>query len=78
VTDAGDSAFIVGDTGIVVASGNPDFLAREVEKMISLDEREIQQLGKQARKRIIENFSLHAIVKRYETIYKETLHTFWQ
>jgi glycosyltransferase involved in cell wall biosynthesis len=73
VTDVGDSAFIVGDTGIVVPPENPDELAQAWKKMISLGRDGRLHLGEQARQRIRKNFDLHLIVRQYEELYDSVL-----
>jgi glycosyltransferase involved in cell wall biosynthesis len=66
VTDVGDSAWIVGDTGIVVPPQNPEALAAG---WLSCLERNRGEMGLQARDRIIHNFSLETLVhKTTETL----------
>jgi glycosyltransferase involved in cell wall biosynthesis len=55
VTDAGDSALIVGETGFVVEPRNPSALAGAI---ISCMDKDRQALGRRARARILENFSV--------------------
>ena len=69
VTDVGDSALIVGDTGKVVAFQNAEALAVAWGEILALDEDARLQLGRQARERVEQNFNLPAIVCRYEEIY---------
>ena len=73
VTDVGDSAWIVGDTGLVVSSRDPAALANAWLKLIELGQDKRLALGMMARQRIIENFSLDDVVKKYEMLYKEVL-----
>lgn len=73
VTDVGDSALIVGDTGIVVPPQNPLALAEAWHKMIEMGHKGRRQLGRAARKRIEEKFSLSEIVNQYKSLYKELL-----
>jgi len=69
VTDVGDSAHIVGDTGIAIPPKDPDALAQAWEKMISLGSDYRFKLGERARQRIRGNFDLNIIVRRYEELY---------
>ena len=69
VTDVGDSARIVGDTGRVVPSGDAHALAAAWKDMIRLGREGRQALGMRARQRVIDQFSLLAIVKVYEDLY---------
>ncbi|OQW92597.1 MAG: glycoside hydrolase [Thiotrichaceae bacterium IS1] len=71
VTDVGDSAWIVGNTGKVVPPRNPITLADAWRELIEMGTEGRHQLGEQARQRVIENFSLDAIVRQYERLYKQ-------
>lgn len=70
VTDVGDSAYIVGDTGRVVASGDMRGLADAMESVLSssLDER--TSLGERARARVMEKFEIGHVVRQYEAFYR--------
>lgn len=71
VTDVGDSAFIVGDTGMVVPPRNPEALAQAWKKLMEMGPEGRKKLGEAARRRVLENFNLPDIVARYEGLYKE-------
>lgn len=71
VTDAGDSAMIVGHTGIVAPPGDPNALARGWRSLIQAGPEVRHRLGMAARKRVQENFALPTIVERYQAIYAE-------
>lgn len=73
VTDVGDSAQIVGDTGRVVPPKNPQALAEAWCELIEMEPTVRAQLGLAARHRVEEHFSLPAIVARYEKLYDELL-----
>ena len=64
VTDVGDSKIIVGDTGVVVRPNNIDELERGIESMFKKD---LNLLGKKARERIVNNFSIEKMVKKTES-----------
>ena len=70
VTDVGDSALIVGDTGKVVAPDNPSELAQAWQALIEAGSHERRRLGMAARRRVEQNFALPAIVKRYQAVYE--------
>ncbi|MEM6613545.1 MAG: glycosyltransferase [Cyanobacteria bacterium P01_C01_bin.72] len=70
VTDIGDSGWIVGDTGKVVPPKNAAALAQGWAEVINLDLSARANLGKSARNRIVENFSLKSVVGRYEQLYQ--------
>lgn len=73
VTDAGDSAMIVGDTGIVVPPGNPESLASGIRGL--LDEEPAQQAERAAmvRARVTSEFSVERLVQRTEKLLFERL-----
>ena len=73
VTDAGDSALLVGNTGMVVPIKNPQALAEGWEQMIKLDGSGRSELGVAARCRIEEQFSLPTNVTRYEEFYQRSV-----
>src|SRR5258706_581158 len=69
VTDVGDSALIVGETGTVVPPGDPQALAEAWRKLIAAGPVVRHCLGLAARRRIQQHFALPAIVERYQAIY---------
>lgn len=68
VTNAGDSAWIVGKTGIVVPPGNPEKLADGFMRLIDLPADKRIELGLHARNRIIAEFGVEALVIRTEQV----------
>ncbi|MCL1467425.1 glycosyltransferase [Argonema galeatum] len=73
VTDVGDSAWIVSNTGRVVPPQNSEALANAWQELIELGSEARENLGQAARNRIIESFSLESVVKKYENIYETVL-----
>jgi glycosyltransferase involved in cell wall biosynthesis len=71
VTDVGDSARIVGETGGVVPPKDPHALARNWQTLLESSPEDKEQLGRAARRRIEEHFNLPAIVAQYEKLYEE-------
>ena len=69
-TDIGDSAWIVGRTGIVVPPRDPEAMADALERVVALGPDERRQLGAAARARVIEHFEVDDIVGRYEALYQ--------
>ncbi len=69
VTDVGDSALLVGETGRVVPARDPFALARAVGDLIDAGPVQRHCLGIAARARIEKLFSLASIVERYEDLY---------
>jgi glycosyltransferase involved in cell wall biosynthesis len=73
VTNVGDSAFIVGDTGVVAPPRQPEQLAQGILEILHLQPEDYQGQSIAARQRILQNFSLFNIVKRLESLYEETI-----
>ncbi len=73
VTDVGESRSIVGDTGRVVPPKDAPALARAWQDLVELGHKERVRLGLAARQRIVDNFSLTAIVPQHEALYKSLL-----
>lgn len=69
VTDVGDCAYIVGETGLVVPPKNPERLAEAWEELLGLSRNQRQQRGSLARQRMAELFSIESVVRRYEAFY---------
>ncbi|MGL5023155.1 MAG: glycosyltransferase [Cetobacterium sp.] len=71
VTDVGDSAYIVGDTGIVIPRKEPQLLSEAIEKVLEYSPEEVIKRKKMARQRIIDNFEILFITKKYNELYEE-------
>jgi glycosyltransferase involved in cell wall biosynthesis len=70
VTDLTFLPSLVGDTGIVVPRGRPDAVATGIERLLALGETERRALGARARDRIVARFSLEAMVRQYDALYR--------
>lgn len=71
VTEVGDSAYIVGDTGRVVPPGDMTKLAGAMEDLLALPPAARAALSERARARVAEHFEIGSVVKRYEAFYDE-------
>lgn len=69
VTDVGDSAHIVGETGLVVPPGDSARLAQAITQLIETWP-ERRQLGLAARQRVQTEFSLPSVADQYEQLYE--------
>lgn len=68
-TDAGDSALIVGKTGLIVPPRSPQELADGWKYMLSIGEASRLELGEQARQRIENRFCLDKMITNFEELY---------
>lgn len=68
-TNLGDSTILIGDTGLVVPPQNSQELAGAWESVIAAPTEQRYQLGRAARQRIEQNYSLQSIVTQYERLY---------
>jgi glycosyltransferase involved in cell wall biosynthesis len=73
VTDVGDAAEIVGDTGLVVPVGDMTALASGILQILSLSLNQHRQLGRLARERIERNYEIGLVVRQYEEMYQSML-----
>jgi glycosyltransferase involved in cell wall biosynthesis len=73
VTDVGDSAAIVGDTGWVVPPRDSTALADSWRAALDMSRAERSRRGMEARRRIRESFDLDLITRRYESLYESLM-----
>ena len=73
VTDVGDSAKIVGDTGIIVPPKSPDMLAKGWEQLLNLEKKEFSLLSRRVRERIVNNYSVGKMIERHNEFFEDIL-----
>jgi glycosyltransferase involved in cell wall biosynthesis len=73
VTDVGDAARIVAETGCVVPPKDAPALASALRELIELGPAGRQELGLRARARVEERYSLDSVVWQYETLYERLM-----
>jgi glycosyltransferase involved in cell wall biosynthesis len=71
VTDVGDSAFLVGDTGRVSPPSKPARLAQEVRTLLRATPEDRHALGARARERVLEVFDISVVADRYLDLYRD-------
>lgn len=69
-TDVGDTALLMGDTGVLVPPRNPEAIYKAWVELIEAGPLVRWSLGRRARRRIIDHFTLEATVRRYEALYE--------
>ena len=72
-SDVGDVRWIIGETGRTVPARDPEALAAAWSELIEIGGAGRRALGRQARARIVEQFSLDRAVSRYEDLYHEVI-----
>jgi len=70
VTDVGDVAMLVADTGVVVPRENSVALAFGLGRLLAMTADERQMLGLRARARVYAEFSMDRTRERFESIYQ--------
>jgi len=71
VTDIGDSAQLVGDTGVVVPAGDSDALAGGLLQLLRLPPESRGSLGERARARIAASYSLERNASAHRVLYRD-------
>ncbi len=69
VTDVGDCAKIVADTGIVAPPKNAEAFAASLRRSIVMGATLRRQLGIAARERVRDRYSLQSVVEQYQNLY---------
>ena len=73
VTDVGDSAEIVGETGRVVTPGDMAGLAAHLVELLHWPAGRRAQLGERARERVRARYAISDVARRYEAFYEQLL-----
>lgn len=71
VTDVGDVSDLIGETGRIVPPRDPEALAAAWAELLDKSDSERATLGKTARRRIQERFSMQSILARYQRVWGE-------
>lgn len=70
VTDVGDGAMLLADTGIIVPKDDPEALAVGLGKLLAMSFDTRQLLGQKAKTRVQTEFSMARCTERFETVYQ--------
>ncbi len=68
-TDVGDNDYIIADTGIITPVNDNKAMAVAWQKMVEMDTDKYTQLGKAARQRTLDNFTLEQQVRQHDDLY---------
>ncbi len=68
VTDVGDSALIVGDTGNIVPAGDYRALAAAIQRFANLRPEQRRRIGEACRARIVSEFGTERLLQRTEQV----------
>lgn len=66
---AGDAPVIVGETGIAVPPKTPEAFTEAWERILDMSYADRRALGDAARRRVLNNYSISAIITLYEKLY---------
>jgi len=69
VTDVGDSALIVGDTGIIVPPNHPEAIAEACITFLKLSQDQRKKLSNKARDRVLTHFTIKKMIESYHQLY---------
>ena len=70
-TDVGDSAWLVGDGGIIVPPKNPEALAMALRRLILASKEARRMMGARGRARVEREFPIADIARRYAELYRD-------
>ena len=71
VTDVGDSAMLLGDTGRIVAPRDSQTLADACRDLLEMGEEGRRRLGALARHRVETHFDIQTVARSYQRLYEE-------
>ncbi len=69
VTQVGDAAFLVGDTGTVAPCADPTALANGISALLALNDGELADRGAGARRRVESMFSSQQLIAATEGVF---------
>jgi glycosyltransferase involved in cell wall biosynthesis len=72
-TDIGDSTLIIGDAGRIVPPRDSGALADAILELLAMPEEARHRMGRAARQRIEERYSIETIAARYQALYSSLL-----
>lgn len=73
VTDVGDAAMLVADTGVVVPKEDSRALAAALESVLAMAPDARRQMGQRAKERVTTEFSMKRACERFDSIYQQAM-----
>jgi glycosyltransferase involved in cell wall biosynthesis len=73
-TDVGDAAFVLGACGLVAPAEDSSALAERILEMLRLSPADRSDLGRSARVRIVQDYSMERSNERFESLYAALAH----
>lgn len=70
VTDVGDAAMLVADTGLIVPKENPSALAAGLARLLAMSPDERWQMGQKAKARVKTEYASERTRERFEALYQ--------
>jgi glycosyltransferase involved in cell wall biosynthesis len=72
-TNVGDARDVVGNTGVIVPTAQPQAFSEGIQHLTCLQPAERARLGIEARERIVKNYSFKKMVDAYQSLYQTVL-----
>ena len=72
-TDVGDAKDIVGDAGWISPPNDPISLAKCLDFALKKSKRQLNNLGKISREKIVNNYSIDNVKNQYISLYNSTI-----
>jgi len=72
-TDVGETAGLIGDTGVIVPARSPEKLAAAWKVILQMDAGSRQAMGARARSRVEQFYSIEAVARQYTALYESLI-----
>ncbi len=70
-TDVGDTGMLLGGVGLVTPARSPESIAAAIVELFQMGDASRQRIGSAARARIVNDYSLESIARRYLDLYQQ-------
>jgi len=72
-TDVGDAAYLLGGDGVLVPAENAEALSTGLEQLVNLSHERRKVIGKRARARVCNDFTMHRTAERFGAVYQSLM-----